>query len=307
MFEADRLGEIQTEFPDDIIWDMPVPYKEKPKVTGDAYEPGKYIDEWGCEFTSIRRGYVGEVKNFLVNGENWEDADNVSFPEELLNIRVEKVNEYCAKTDKFVLQTDFVRPFERLQFIRGTANLYMDIATENGGMLKFARKLHEFNCAVMETWAKTNVDALFMMDDWGSQQDLLINPGAWVKLFKPMYADYCAIARKHGKKIFMHSDGNTLKIIPHLVEIGVDAANLQLFCIGVDNLRPFRGKLTFWGEIDRQWILPHGTPDDVKSAVRSVYEHLWNDGGCVAQCEFGPGARPENVYEVFSAWRKYHE
>ncbi len=25
-------------------------------------------------------------------------------------------------------------------------------------------------------------------------------------------------------------------------------------------------------------------------------------GGVIAQCEFGPGAKPENVYEVFAAW-----
>ena len=304
MFEGEKLSEIQAKFPDDIIWDMPVPYKDKPKITGDPYETGTYVDEWGCEFTSIHRGYVGEVKSSLVNEGNWEDADKVRFPEEILSVDVEAVNKYCAKTEKFVVQTDFVRPFERLQFIRGTPNLFIDIATENEGMLKFARKLHEFNCAVMEMWARTDVDALFMMDDWGSQQTLLINPDAWVKLFKPMYADYCAIARRHGKKIFMHSDGHTLQIIPHLIEIGVDAANLQIFCIGVDNLRPFNGKLTFWGEIDRQWILPHGTRDEVKSAVRSVFETLWDNGGCVAQCEFGPGARPENVYEVFETWSK---
>ena len=29
---------------------------------------------------------------------------------------------------------------------------------------------------------------------------------------------------------------------------------------------------------------------------------LWKDGGCIAQCEFGPGAKPENVYQVFKAW-----
>jgi hypothetical protein len=304
MFEGEKLKHIQDEFPDDIIWDMPVPYTKKPKTTGDPYEAGKYTDEWGCEFTSLSPGYVGEVKSFLVREENWEDMDNVRFPEELLSFDVQKVNEYCQNTDKFVVQTDFVRPFERMQFIRGTVNLYMDIAAENEGMLRFAQKLHEFNCRQMEAWGKTDVDALFMMDDWGSQNSLLINPDAWVKIFKPMYTDYCNIARKYGKKMFMHSDGNTLKIIPHLIEIGVSAANLQLFCIGLDNLRQFKGKFTFWGEIDRQWILPHGTTEQVGDAVRDVYGALWDNGGCVAQCEFGPGARPENVYKVFETWRE---
>ncbi len=302
--EGGRLREIQSAFPDDIVWDMPVSYQNPPKKIGNAYEPGTYIDPWGCEFTNLERGYVGEVKSAQVHEENWEDADNVRFPEELLTFDVEKVNAYCANTDKFVLQTDFVRPFERLQFIRGTVNLFMDIASHNEGMLRFAEKLHAFNCKCMEAWAKTDVDALFMMDDWGSQENLLINPTEWVEIFKPMYADYCAIARKYGKKIFMHSDGNTLKIIPHLIEVGVDAANLQIFCIGVDNLREFKGAITFWGEMDRQWILPHGTKEQVKSAVKSVYDTLWDNGGCVAQCEFGPGANPDNIFELFKTWNE---
>jgi len=304
MYEGEKLSEIKSAFPDDIIWDMPVPYRRKPKTIGDPYQTGTYIDEWGCEFTSIQAGFIGEVKTPLVVGENWEDADKVHIPVEMLDIDIEAINKFCANTDKFVVQTDMVRVFERLQFIRGSAELYLDIAEENEGMFKFIKKMHKFHCELLETWGKTDVDAIFLMDDWGSQNTLLINPQTWVEVFKPLYAEYCAIARKYGKKVFMHSDGNTLKIIPHLIEIGVDAANLQIFCIGIENLRPFKGKLTFWGEIDRQHILPRGSQEDVANAVRNVYDTLWDNGGLIAQCEFSPGARPENVYKVFQTWNQ---
>lgn len=305
MYEGAALQDIQRAFPDDIVWDMPVSYLDPPRTSGDMYEKGQYVDEWGCRFTSIHRGIIGEVKAPLFLKEEWEDAEGYRFPEELLTFDIDKVNAFYRGTDRFVVQTDFARVFERLQFLRGTENLYADIALGNEGLLRFMRRLHDFNCRLMERWAKTDVDALFMMDDWGSQNSLLINPEAWVRMFKPLYADYCAIARRHGKKIFMHSDGHTLAILPHLVEIGVDAANLQLFCIGLENLRPFKGKITFWGEIDRQWLLPHATAPEVREAVRDVRKTLWDKGGCVAQCEFGPGARPENVRAVFETWAEY--
>jgi hypothetical protein len=100
----------------------------------------------------------------------------------------------------------------------------------------------------------------------------------------------------------MHSDGYTLDIIPHLIELGVDAANLQIFCIGLDKLRRFRGKITFWGEIDRQYLLARASEDEVEQAVVAVKDALWDNGGCIAQCEFGAGAKPENVYKVFETW-----
>jgi len=43
---------------------------------------------------------------------------------------------------------------------------------------------------------------------------------------------------------------------------------------------------------------------DIESAVKSVKEALWSNGGCIAQCEFGPGAKPENVSMVFETWDK---
>ena len=100
----------------------------------------------------------------------------------------------------------------------------------------------------------------------------------------------------------MHSDGYILDILPDLIDAGLDAVNSQLFCMGLEQLRPFRGKITFWGEIDRQNLLPRGTVDEVRAAVRQVYDTLWNQGGCIAQLEFGPGAKPENVEAVYETW-----
>ncbi|MEW5902596.1 MAG: uroporphyrinogen decarboxylase family protein, partial [Acidobacteriota bacterium] len=154
-------------------------------------------------------------------------------------------------------------------------------------------------------WARTAVDALVFSDDWGSQQALLISPELWREMFKPLYRDYIEICHRHGKFAFMHSDGFILDIVPDLVELGLDALNSQLFCMDIEELgRRFRGKITFWGEIDRQRLLSHGTPAEIRAAVTRVKNALYQCGGVIAQCEFGAGARPENVAAVFAAWEE---
>jgi uroporphyrinogen decarboxylase len=302
----DTMQKMRINYPNDIV-EVPSEFKSygnQPKVTGGWFDIGDYVDEWGCTFTNIHDGIVGEVKQPIVTDEQWHDISKVHFPEELLTIDIDKVNAFCASTDQFVLQSDLARPFERMQFIRGTENLLVDFALKPKKMFDFMAKMHDFYCRLLELWAKTDVDGLFFMDDWGTQRNLLINPKMWVEVIKPMYKDYADIAKKHKKKIFFHSDGYTLDIIPHLIEIGVDAANLQIFCMGIDKLEKFKGRITFWGEIDRQGILPNGTKEDVEKAVKDVYNMLWNDGGLIAQCEFGPGANPDNVYRVFETWNK---
>lgn len=301
----EAVERIRREFPSDFTG-VRVDYERLPETKGDPYTKGVYVDQWGCEFENIHEGVIGEVKNPLIpaEDEDWDGVDKIHIPYELLDFDINQVNAECAKTDKFISCGCCPRPFEQLQFIRGTENFYMDLMDPPPKMLEFMNKMHEYYCELMLKWAKTDVDCLNYMDDWGSQKSLLINPELWCKYFKPMYKDYIDIAHSHGKKIFMHSDGFTLDIYPHLIELGLDAINSQIFCIGIENLVQFKGKITFWGEIDRQNLLPNGTQEEIRAAVRKVYENLWADGGCIAQLEFGPGAKPENAYAAFDEWSK---
>lgn len=290
----------------DFEWDFSSPqvlYLKPPKTKGKQYEVGKFVDEWGCVFTNIHKGIIGEVKDPIVREDDWSDWEkNVHIPEELLSFSVRQVNHSCKKSDKFLLSSCCPRPFEQMQFIRGTVNLYMDLMDPPKEMFNFMERMHDYYCRLLTKWAETDVDALRFMDDWGSQQNLLINPELWKKFYKPMYRDYIDIAHKYGKKIFMHSDGNILQIIPELIDLGLDAVNSQIFCMGTENLAQFKGKITFWGEIDRQHLIPHGTPEQIENAVKSVYNTLWDDGGCIAQCEFGPGANPDNIHKIYETW-----
>ncbi len=302
MFDRENIERIINKYE----WDIAKPqviYKQSSSVScGDPNAKGEFIDAWGCKFLNIYDGVMGEVKEPLVTDDDWSDTSKIVFPEEWLSFDIEQVNRECAKSDKYMLASVNPRFFERLQFIRGTENLYVDLLLQPEGMLEFMKKLHDFNCRLLTKWAQTDVDALEFMDDWGSQESLLINPALWRELFKPFYKDYIDIAHAHGKKIFMHSDGYILDIIPDLIEIGLDVINCQIFCMGPEKLSQFKGKLAFRGEICRQQIIPFGTPDEVKAAVTSVYENLWENGGCIAQCEYGTGAKGENIDLIYKQW-----
>ncbi len=301
MHHGEAVRGIEADFPGDFGGVNGVE-RELPATQGDAYELGLYVDPWGARFENRQRGLIGEVKEPIIRGEDWEDWANAHIPLELLHIDRDEVNRQCAATDRFVIAGENPRPFEQLQFLRGTEAMMMDLAYKPSGFFAFLEKMHDFYCRWVEVWAQTDVDAIAFMDDWGSQRSLLIHPKTWVEIFKPLYRDYIDIAKRYGKKTFMHSDGYTLDIIPHMIDIGLDAINAQIFCIGLEQLRPYRGKITFWGEMDRQHLLCTGTPAEVRAAARQVKEILWADGGCIAQCEFGAGARPENVRAVYEGW-----
>ncbi len=297
-----ELRRIRERFPDDMIG-APGFLAQAPKTTGDAYAIGTFVDEWGCTFTNLQSGVIGEVKDPLIK--EWSDLEKLRPPLECLSVDIEKVNAFCGATDKFVVGGCCPRPFERLQFLRRSDQLYIDLAEKPAELFALLDSVHQFYIKELEVWARTNVDGLTFMDDWGSQLNLLISPRMWRQLFKPLYKEYIEIAHAHGKKAFMHSDGCTAAIIPDLIEIGLDAVNTQIFTMDIEELgRLYGGKLTFWGELDRQWLLPHATTTEIDAAVRRVAAAFWRNGGAIAQCEFGAGGKPENVWQMFETWEK---
>lgn len=271
-------------------------------VEGDPYGIGRHRDEWGCVFENIQAGVIGEVKTPQID--DWNKLDLLRPPAEALRIDADEVNRQCAASDKYMLAPCCPRPFERLQFLRGTENVYRDIARNASELKELLRRVHAFYCDELEAWARTDVDGLMIMDDWGMQERLLISPAKWRAIFKPLYAEYARIAHDAGKRIFMHSDGHIAAIYEDLIEIGIDAVNSQLFCMDIaDIARRFKGRITFWGEIDRQQVLPSADVQLTRDAVRRVVEALWDPaGGVIAQFELGAGARLENAKAVYESW-----
>jgi uroporphyrinogen decarboxylase len=135
---------------------------------------------------------------------------------------------------------------------------------------------------------------------------LLISPHTWREFFKPLYADYCRAIHQADKFAFFHSDGHIAAIIADLIDCGVDALNSQLFCMDIEELaRRYGGHITFWGEIDRQRILPFGTGDEVRQAVRRVRRAFdTGEGGLIAQFEWGNDVPAEAVRIAFEAWEE---
>jgi uroporphyrinogen decarboxylase len=121
-------------------------------------------------------------------------------------------------------------------------------------------------------------DTFFMGNDFGTQLALLISPEMFERFILPGLKRNFDIAKKHGKKVMLHSCGSVREIIPMLIDAGLDALHpLQARAVGMDAetlSREFRGKLAFMGGVDTQQLLVHGTPQEVKDDVRRLRDLL---------------------------------
>ena len=304
---GESMKEIYARWPGDFGGASNSGFRPAKRVSGTSYDAGTSTDAWGCVFENLQAGIHGEVKNPIVTDlKNWRSVVHAPveiFPENLDASR-DAVNREYAASDKFFFASSNPRPWEQYQFLRGTENAMMDIMDPDENSLGILKTLHDFYLREFEFWAKTDVDALRIMDDWGSQRSLLIPPAIWREIFKPMYKEYADIAHAHGKSIFMHSDGYIQEIYPDLVEIGIDALNSQLFVMDMPRLAECaKGKMTFWGEIDRQHVLTATNPQVGRDAVRKVAKHFYDPaGGVIVNFEAGLGSHPATLFAICEEW-----
>ena len=187
-------------------------------------------------------------------------------------------------TDAYVLVTIWGSHFEKAYFARGIENFLADLAGEP----EFAKKLLDFiihkNIVMLENIVNIpGIDGILLGSDWGSQRDLLMSPDIWRELIKPGEQKEYDLIHAAGIDVWIHSCGDVQKILPDLVEMGVDVLNpLQPECMNIYKIKDTYGdKLAFWGGISTQGVLPFGTPEQVKEETKKVSNYMGQNGGYI--------------------------
>lgn len=153
------------------------------------------------------------------------------------------------------------------------------------------------------------VPILQFNDDFGTQSAPFLSVNMFRELIMPHYKRGLDWIHAHtDMKVFLHSDGAILPLIPSIIEMGVDILNpIQTSAAGMDaeTLKSqFGDKLVFWGgSLDCQKTLPFGSPDEVRREVAEHIRVFAPGGGYVFASVHNIQANvpPENVIAMFDA------
>lgn len=294
---------IKFQRPDRLAYDFPPKYGSDFIWTGmspspDARPPDG-IDEWGAVWKSKGKTLLGEVKEFPVK--SWEDFDKLKIPDIYDNRRWENLNGIRERAgDKFLLASG-ISIYERVHFIRGLENTWMDIYDAPEQLGRLIDILVEMNLVAIEKYKELGVDGFILADDWGLQNRLMISPAAWCKIWKPRYARIFEAVHKAGMFTFLHSCGYIVDILDDLIEIGLDVIHMdQQENMGLELLgKRFGGRITFFSPVDIQNTMAYGTLDEIRTYCRKMVELLGRpEGGFIPRWYTDPegvGHRPEAI------------
>lgn len=158
--------------------------------------------------------------------------------------------------------------------------------------------------------AGDRIDALFFGNDFGSQLDLLISPEQFRTFILPHFVRLTRLAKSYGYSVVLHSCGAIRRVIPDLIEAGVDVLHpLQARAQGMDAESlgaEFGGRIGFMGGVDMQQTMMLGTPQEVIAETDRVARALGPNLIISPSHEcLLPSLPPENLEALAWAARKY--
>ena len=302
---GEKITRVTESYPVDVIQ---IAGPSDHGFTPEYYMIGTYTDLWGCVWTNVQGGIIGEVKEAILADDErlfaykapvdqflkWWDESKSKIDSDIAAARAR---------GQFILG-GWISLFERMQFLRGTEELFCDIAAKEGAVEKLAGQVMDFYRVYLDKWLECDIDGVAFGDDWGSQRAPLVAPNDFRELFKPYYKELIVKIKSAGKKVFFHSDGWIFELYDDLLELGIDALNTQVWCMGIEKVADkLAGKVTVWGEMDRQFTMPYGTPDDVRREAQLLKNTFCvHGGGFIGLGTVLADVSPENAEAMFKAW-----
>jgi uroporphyrinogen decarboxylase len=303
-------AELQAKIGDDFrhVW---------PKYIGPElkkFEDGSWEGLWGERYTNYSFGKgtypeavylpfkdvteVEELSTFRYPSPDWFDYSGIK--------------ERCEQFKDYVIHTggpgvpDFMNGIAR---IRGVEQVLVDVALEDPVYLELMDKFQDFWYGMMERILQAGegmIDVLYLGEDYGNQNGLMISPNSFEKLFAPKMKKFFDLAHKYGARSMMHCCGSCRDLISRFIDLGLDILEVVQVDAAKMDIRElhkeFYGKIAFCGSMSVQSTLPFGTREEIINEV-NLRKQLFAKGGMIiaATHDIQVGTPIENILAMYNA------
>ena len=199
-------------------------------------------------------------------------------------------------------------PFLTYKYLRGDEQAMMDLV-ENPDIVDYCLgKL--FDLAYENTYRifeaiPGRVMITYVAEDMGGQNDLMFSPHHIRRFLFPGMKRIIDLTHQAGAFVFHHNDGNCSRILPELIDMGIDILNpIQWRAVGMERetlKQKYGQNIIFHGAMDNQYTLPFGTVDEVRQEVHDNIRILGEGGGYIlAPCHnIQPITPIENIVAMY--------
>jgi uroporphyrinogen decarboxylase len=238
-------------------------------------------DMFGVVWTREQKGDFGVVQDYPLKEPSLAGYEFPEPDEESIRAKCERL--VACRDSRYTMYIIGFSLFERAWSLRGMEDVLVDFILNPEFVDELLDRIVEYNLKVVDLVAGYPIDCIFFGDDWGQQRGLIMGPEHWRNYLKPRLVRMYAHVRSKGMKVAQHSCGDIREVFPDLVEAGMDIYNtFQPEIYDVAEMKRLYGeRVTFYGGVSTQRLLPKAAPAEVKAEVRRLMDVLGTDGGYV--------------------------
>ena len=153
----------------------------------------------------------------------------------------------------------------------------------------FSQRVLEYQKRVIDIYYDAlgrYIDCTTSGDDFGTQTGPFMSTAMFQECIKPYLKERIAYTRQYTDAFYKHHTcGSVHNFIPDLIDCGVDILNpIQpgVYMMECERLKADYGdRITFWGGIDTQHLLPEGSEEDVQKEVAHILSVMGDRGGYI--------------------------
>jgi hypothetical protein len=287
---------------------------------GIKYSGNLTIDEWKCVWGFIKDGIMGQVVENPID--SWEKFEDYRPPDYPLwgpptggGSPIGKSWSWAQREMKEARENGELTSgglphgfmWMRLHYLRGFANLMMDFVREDPRLQDLIDMVKEKNIRVIDRWLEIGPpDVMVFGDDLGAQDRMPIRPDLFRKYLIPAYEEMFDRIRDAGCHVYLHSDGYFLEVMGDLIDAGVTILNPQDRIHGLETLRDtLEGRVCIDLDIDRQHLMPRGTPEQIDQHIDDAVRILGSEkGGLMLKAGIYDDVPLENIDALCSSMEK---
>lgn len=265
-----------------------------------------HVDWWGIRW--VKQHGFNQICHFPLAGLNRDQVLDYRFPDDLHEDLLALMAPIIDDRRDFFIGCD-VSPciFEMYWRLRGMEDAMLDIAGDPALAREMFRRCADFSIRLGESaCGRFQLDWYWTGDDVASQRGMMFSPRTWRELIRPELARVFEVGKSRGLPVAYHCCGALRPIIPDLIEMGLNILNpIQAGCPGMDAVelkREFGRDLSFMGGMDTQYLLPNGSPSEVRDATARLIEGMTSDGGgyiLAASHTISPETPDGNIFAMY--------
>jgi len=284
-------------------------------LVGPANRAGEvYLDNWGCSWNCLREGMEGQISEHpladIRHLRHYRAPDPLVYTERSTQdwgAFARQCQELRSTGEVVTIPGE--RFFERVHFLRGMVDALMDMAVQAPEMDEIIELILDYNLVYLKQALQLGspVDVVSFGDDWGAQDRCLISPATFRRYFKPGYTKMYALCKQYGALTTQHSDGYTVDLWDEFLEAGLVGFNMQVNSVGLEAIETrLKGKMCIIADVDRQYMVPFGTPAEVRQHIAEIVTRLGSPkGGLVLRIDIYPDVPLANIEAILAAVEEF--